>query len=87
MEEIIIAESMAVNITDWYIIIVVLGVGVALGMYISSQIKCHIRRNIFNNNLKRHDEEEKTKQQESKIHGQKPVKERGRNKKTRVYNS
>ena len=32
-------------------------------------------------------EEEKTKQQESKVYGQKPVKERGRNKKTRVYNS
>ena len=32
-------------------------------------------------------EKEETKQQESKIHGQKPVKERGRNKKTRVYNS
>ena len=38
------------------------------------------------NNLERY-EKEKTKQQESKIHGQKPVKERGRNKKTRVYNS
>ena len=32
-------------------------------------------------------EKEKTKQQESKVYGQKPVKERGRNKKTRVYNS
>ena len=36
--------------------------GIAIGMYISSQIKCHIRRNIFNNNLKKHDEKEKTKQ-------------------------
>jgi len=33
-------------------------------------------------------EEEKTKQQESKIHGQKPVKQTGRKEKsTRVYNS
>ena len=33
-------------------------------------------------------EEEKTKQQESKIHGQKPVKQtRGKEKNTRVYNS
>ena len=39
----------------------ILGVGIALGMYISSQIKCHIRRNIFNNNLKKHDEKEKAK--------------------------
>ena len=35
--------------------------GIAIGMYISSQIKCHIRKNIFNNNLKKHDEKEKTK--------------------------
>ena len=33
-------------------------------------------------------EEEKTKQQESKIHGQKPVKQQGRKEKsTRTYNS
>ena len=38
-------------------------------------------------NIRKYDEKEKTKQQESKIHGQKLVKERGRNKKTRVYNS
>ena len=38
-------------------------------------------------NIERYEQKEKTKQQESKIYGQKPVKERGRNKKTRVYNS
>ena len=38
-------------------------------------------------NLERY-EEEKTKQQESKIHGQKPVKQtRGKEKSTRMYNS
>ena len=38
-------------------------------------------------NLERY-EEEKTKQQESKIHGQKPVKQQGRKEKsTRMYNS
>ena len=37
-------------------------------------------------NIERY-EEKKTKQQESKIYGQKPVKERRGNKKTRVYNS
>ena len=38
-------------------------------------------------NLERY-EEEKTKQQESKIHGQKPVKQTGRKEKsTRMYNS
>jgi len=26
-----------------------------LGMYIASQIKCHIRRNIFNNNIEEYD--------------------------------
>ena len=59
MEEIIIAESMAINITDWYVVVTVLGVGIALGMYISSQIKCHIRRNIMNNNFKRYEDEQK----------------------------
>ena len=38
-------------------------------------------------NLEEYEQKEKTKQQESKVYGQKPVKERGRNKKTRVYNS
>jgi len=36
-------------------LIIILGVGVVLGMYIASQIKCHIRRNIFNNNIKEYD--------------------------------
>ena len=39
MEEIIIAESMAVNITDWPFLIVVMVLGVVIGMYISSQLK------------------------------------------------
>jgi len=38
-------------------------------------------------NLRKYDEKEKTKQQESKIHGQKPVKGSKGSKKTRVYNS
>ena len=39
------------------------------------------------NNLKRY-EEEKAKQQESKVYGQKPVKQQGRKEKsTRMYNS
>jgi len=40
---------------------VVGGVGVTIGLYIASQIKCHIRRNILNNNIKKYDEKEKTK--------------------------
>jgi len=36
-------------------LIIILGVGVVLGMYIASQIKCHIRRNIFNNNIEEYD--------------------------------
>ena len=42
------------------LLIVVGGLGVTIGMYISSQIKCHIRRNIFKNNVKEY-EEKKTK--------------------------
>ena len=59
MKEIIIAESMAINITDAILVVpllvVVGGLGVVIGMYITSQIKCHIRRNIFNNNIKEYD--------------------------------
>ena len=63
MKEIIIAESMAVNITDWPFLIVMLGLGVTIGMYISSQLKCHIRSNINNKELiKNLNEKEKTKQ-------------------------
>ena len=36
--------------------------GIAIGMYISTQIKCSIRRNIFDNNLNKYDEKKKTKQ-------------------------
>ena len=36
--------------------------GIAIGMYISTQIKCHIRRNIFNKNIKEYEQKEKTKQ-------------------------
>jgi len=45
-------------------LIIILGVGVVLGMYITSQIKCNIRRNIFNKNLENYEEKE-TKQQKS----------------------
>ena len=41
--------------------IMVMLLGIAIGMYISSQIKCHIRKNIFNNNIKKYDEKKKTK--------------------------
>ena len=38
-------------------------------------------------NIERYEQKEKAKQQESKIYGQKPVKQTKRNKKTGVYNS
>ena len=64
LNEILIAESMAINITDAVLMVpllIIVGVlGVAIGMYISSQIKCHIRRNILYNNIKKY-EEKKTK--------------------------
>jgi len=41
--------------------IMMIFLGIAIGMYISSQIKCHIRRNIFNKNVEEY-EKKKTKQ-------------------------
>ena len=41
------------------LLVVVGGLGVVIGMYISSQIKCHIRRNIMENNLKNYEDEQK----------------------------
>ena len=41
------------------LLIVVGGLGVTLGIYISSQIKCSIRKNIYNNNIKQHDNKNK----------------------------
>ena len=49
------------EITIFFPGIMMILLGIAIGMYISSQIKCHIRQNIFNNNLKKHDEKTKTK--------------------------
>jgi len=40
--------------------IIAIYLGIAIGMYISSQIKCHIRRNIFDNNVRKY-EKKKTK--------------------------
>ena len=54
MEEVIISDSL-VNNYSLYAIVTIFTIGIILGMYISSQIKCHIRRNIFNKNLKKHD--------------------------------
>ena len=50
------------EITMFFPGIMMILLGIAIGMYISSQIKCHIRKNIFNNNLKKYDEEKKIKQ-------------------------
>ena len=48
------------------LLIVVGGLGVTIGIYISSQIKCHIRKNINRNNFenycKKEYEEKKIKQ-------------------------
>ena len=41
-------------------VLVIVGfLGVTIGIYISSQIKCHIRKNIMNNNLKNYEDGEK----------------------------
>ena len=44
------------------LLVVVGGLGIVIGMYISSQIKCHIRKNIYNNNIKEYEQKKKTKQ-------------------------
>ena len=66
LNEILIAESMAINITDAVLmvplLVIVCVLGVTIGMYISSQLKCHIRSNINNKELiKNLNEKEKTK--------------------------
>ena len=45
-------------------LIIILGVGIVIGMYLTSQIKCSIRRNIFNKNVENYEKKE-TKQQKS----------------------
>ena len=40
-------------------LLIVSGLAFVMGMYVSSQIRGHIRRNIFNNNLKNHEDEQK----------------------------
>ena len=47
------------NIEIVFPLIMMVGLGIAIGMYISSQIKCHIRRNINRNNLERYENEQK----------------------------
>jgi uncharacterized protein YneF (UPF0154 family) len=42
-------------------LIIAIGVGIVLGMYITSQIKCNIRKNIFNKNLEEYDKNNKIK--------------------------
>ena len=41
------------------VLIVVGGLGAVIGVYISSQIKCHIRHRINMNNLKKYENEQK----------------------------
>ena len=40
-------------------IIVGIGVGIALGMYVSSQLKCHIRKNINRRNFEEYENRHK----------------------------
>jgi xanthosine utilization system XapX-like protein len=41
-------------------VLVIVGfLGVTIGMYISSQIKCSIRKNILNNNIDKHENKSK----------------------------
>ena len=51
------------NIGMVFPLIMMVGLGIAIGMYISSQIKCHISRRINNKELLKNleDEQEKRK--------------------------
>ena len=60
MEEIIIAEEFAVNVIDWPFLVIVLGLGIVTGMYVSSQLKCHIRKNINKRNLEEYESKNNT---------------------------
>ena len=42
-------------------LIMAIGVGIVLGMYITSQIKCSIRKSIFNKNIEEYDKKNKIK--------------------------
>ena len=39
--------------------VIVGGMGVTIGIYLSSQIKCHIRKNIYNNNIKEYEQKKR----------------------------
>ena len=39
----------------------IFGVGIAMGMYISSQIKCYIKKNRMDNNLTKYEQKKKIK--------------------------
>ena len=42
-------------------LIIAIGVGIVLSMYITSQIKCSIRKSIFNKNIEEYDKKNKIK--------------------------
>ena len=42
-------------------LIIAIGVGIVIGMYITSQIKCSIRRNIFNKNIEEYEKNSNNK--------------------------
>ena len=42
-----------------FLAIIMIALGISLGRYILSQIKCNIKKNIFNNNLKSYEDGQK----------------------------
>jgi len=42
-------------------LIIAIGVGIVIGMYITSQIKCHIRKSIFNKNIEKYEKNNNNK--------------------------
>ena len=42
-------------------LIIAIGVGIVLGMYITSQIKCSIRKSIFNKNIEEYEKNSNNK--------------------------
>ena len=43
------------NIGIVFPLIMMVGLGIAIGMYVSSQLKCHIRKNINRRNLEEYE--------------------------------
>ena len=54
------------NIGIVFPLVMMVGLGIAIGMYISSQLKCHIRKNINRNNFENYCKKEYENEQKKR---------------------